>query len=420
MKRNNLPRVKLHHQAGAKSSKNGQKKTPVPGTNMDTLRHVHELQAPQIEPETHNEESQARAEIEAALRQYTNLYDFAPVGYFILRRDGTICQANLSGGQLLGIKREELIEQCFRQFVSTEFYSVLASFLETVFCGHRKEACEIKLLKNKREPIWVRIDATCSDTSFQQGTCHLVVHDITEQKRAENILQVRFRITEFAAEHSLNELLQNALDELCALTDSPIGFFHFVESDQRTLSLQAWSTYTLKEMCTAEGRELHYDIDQAGVWADCVRQGRPIIHNDYASLPHRKGLPKGHATVDREMVFPIIRNQKIVAIIGIGNKSVDYTDSDLAYASRLADVVWDITEHKRAEEALRKSEERYKRMFEDSPISLWEEDFSQVKAYFDNLRLQASPTSAPISKIIPMQSPTVPGWSRCWMSTRQP
>ncbi len=198
------------------------------------------------------------------------------------------------------------------------------------------------------------------------GEPHILhtARDITERKRAEDLVRVRLDLMDCAASHTLDEVLQKTLDQVGALTDSPIGFYHFVESDQKTLSLQAWSTRTLQEFCQAEGKELHYPIDQAGVWVDGVYAKEPVIHNDYASLPHRKGMPAGHAPVIRELVVPILRAGKVVAILGVGNKASDYTKEDVDLVAYFADVAWEVAERKRTEAALIASEVRYRRLFE--------------------------------------------------------
>jgi PAS domain S-box-containing protein len=113
-------------------------------------------------------------------------------------------------------------------------------------------------------------------------------------------------------------------------------------------------------MCTAEGKGFHYSVDSAGVWVECVRERRPVIHNDYARLPHRKGMPPGHAPVLRELVVPVFRGERIVAILGVGNKPCDYSEKDVEMVSQLANLAWDIVLRTRAEEALRESEERFR------------------------------------------------------------
>ena len=49
-------------------------------------------------------------------------------------------------------------------------------------------------------------------------------------------------------------------------------------------------------------------------------------------------------------------------------------------------LVEDVTQRRLAEEELRESEKRYRSLFEHSPVSEWEEDFSGAKAYLDGLR----------------------------------
>ncbi|MBI5562096.1 MAG: PAS domain-containing protein [Deltaproteobacteria bacterium] len=166
---------------------------------------------------------------------------------------------------------------------------------------------------------------------------------------AGNLLGYRGIGRDVTERNPVDELLQKTLDEPEKLTGSTIGFYHFLEAGQNTLSLQNWSTNTLKTMCTAEGKGRHYNISGAG--------------DGYKSLPHRKGMPEGHAPVERELVVPIFRGGGIAAIIGIGNKPQDYDESGIAIVSQIGGVSWDIVVAKRAEEALRKNNEILERIF---------------------------------------------------------
>ncbi|MBI5249740.1 MAG: GAF domain-containing protein, partial [Desulfomonile tiedjei] len=176
---------------------------------------------------------------------------------------------------------------------------------------------------------------------------------------------------EFAGSHTLEELLQAILNEAEALTNSNIGFYHFLQADQETISLQAWSTNTLRNMCTAEGKGLHYSVSAAGVWIDCIRERRAVIHNDYSALAHRKGLPPGHAPVARELVVPVFRANQIVAILGVGNKPYIYDEKDVSTVSLLADLAWDIADRKLSEQALAESEARFRQLYDEAPVAMY-------------------------------------------------
>ena len=188
--------------------------------------------------------------------------------------------------------------------------------------------------------------------------------DITERKLKEKVQAAKLRLVEFSTTHSALELMQRFLDEAEALTDSAIGFYHFVEADQQTLSLQTWSTNTLENACTALGAGTHYAVSDAGVWVDCVRERGPVIHNDYAGLDQKKGLPEGHVPVVRELVVPVIRNKKIMAVLGVGNKPSDYTTGDVDIVQQFADLSWETIVYRRAVDAQRESEARYRSMME--------------------------------------------------------
>ncbi len=175
--------------------------------------------------------------------------------------------------------------------------------------------------------------------------------EITNLKQAEETMQLRLKLFEFAANHSRAELLQYALDEIERITDSAVGFYHFVEADQQTLVLQACFRRALQEFCTDRDVEVRCNLAEAGEWGDCVRQRRPIIHNDCTALPRHKGLPPCRARVKRELIAPTLREGRVVSVLGVGDKPTDYDARDAELVAYVADVVWTVIERKQADDA---------------------------------------------------------------------
>jgi PAS domain S-box-containing protein len=266
--------------------------------------------------------------------------------------EGKITDVNNATEKITGYSRDELIGTDFSVYF-TEPEKARKGYQHVFNEGMvRDYSLEIRNKNGDVTPVLYNA-SVYRDQSGKVVGVFAAARDITERKRTENILQARYRLLKFANSHSLDELLTAALDEIELLTGSKISFYHFLEPDQKTLSLQNWSSNTLKKMCNAEGKGRHYDITQAGVWVECVHKRRPVIHNDYNSLSYRKGLPEGHAPVIRELVVPIFRGNLIKAIIGVGNKSSYYDENDIETLSQLGDLSWDITERKIAEEELK-------------------------------------------------------------------
>lgn len=226
----------------------------------------------------------------------------------------------------------------------------------------------LKIVRDGGDYSWVNVNTSPIFNDGELQPCSVVItfSDITECKQVDKVLESRLRISDYALTRSLDELLTKVLDEAEAITESQIGFFHFVEADQLTLSMQAWSSNTLSTFCTAAVRKQHYPLDSAGVWADCVREKKPLIHNNYELLANRKGMPPGHTPVKRELVVPVFHNNLIVAVLGVGNKRTDYTVQEVRDLQHLANLAWDIVNDKRAQNALKVSREQFKAYIDNS------------------------------------------------------
>ncbi len=189
-----------------------------------------------------------------------------------------------------------------------------------------------------------------------------IVRDVTERKRAEAHLQKDGERTRFLLDLYMralhmddDELYGYVLDEAVRLTDSSIGFLHRVSDDQKEIMLIAWNREARRN-CTA-AFDNHYPLDRAGNWADCVRIGRPVVYNDFALSPNRKGLPAGHTPVERFMSIPALEGDKVRIIFGVGNKAEDYDARDVENLQLVANELQKLLVHRGAEEKLREREE---------------------------------------------------------------
>jgi signal transduction histidine kinase/CheY-like chemotaxis protein len=163
-----------------------------------------------------------------------------------------------------------------------------------------------------------------------------------QTRRAEVMLELP-GVAENLAEVEFMQRGQELAEEL---TGSQVSFIHLVNPDEESIELVAWSKRTLKHYCRA-AFDKHYPVSQAGIWADALRQRRAVIFNDYAAYPNKRGLPAGHAELQRLVSVPVIEGGKVVMIAGIGNKPTDYTELDAETVQLIANAIWGIVQRKR-------------------------------------------------------------------------
>ncbi len=171
-----------------------QKSRPRTASNLtaeELQRPIQELEVHQIELEMQNEElQQVRSELERSLEQYTDLYDFAPVGYFTLDQDGIILNVNLTGAKMVRMERSRILNQNFHKFIHPEYQNEFSSFAQKVFQDQDQEAIEVALQKEGNVDLYTHVKAIISE---DRQECRLALVDISLQKKAEVELRERER-----------------------------------------------------------------------------------------------------------------------------------------------------------------------------------------------------------------------------------
>ncbi|MBN1321947.1 MAG: PAS domain S-box protein [Thermoleophilia bacterium] len=290
---------------------------------------------------------------------------------FVIDFDSRFLDVNTRAVEVLGYSRAELLVMGPAGIDPYLSGGEISKLIEGMGRGDRQL---FETQHRTKDGATIPVEISSSLVSYQGKAAILsIARDITDRRRSELMMQARLRLLELAPATTVKGFLEATLDELETLTDSLVGFCNFVESDGEVVTPQAWSTRTRREFCrTEQGVTLR--VSEAGVWADAIRERRPIIHNDFEALPDRKGMPPGHAALTRELVVPVFRSARIVAVFAVGNKPRDYIQHDVEAVSSLADLAWDIAARKQVETRLLESEARSRRLLDASPDAIFLSD----------------------------------------------
>ena len=177
----------LRAKAEAKFKLKEIKKKP---TAAETQQLLHELRVHQIELEMQNDElRRTQLELETTRANYFDLYNLAPVGYFVVSEQGFILEANLTAAVLLGSDRGALVRQPFSRFIQKDEQDIYYLSRKRLFETGLGQRFELHIVNRTGNSIWVQLDMTVigNNESDVSRSCRLVISDIRERKLAEGV-----------------------------------------------------------------------------------------------------------------------------------------------------------------------------------------------------------------------------------------
>lgn len=186
----------------------------------------------------------------------------------------------------------------------------------------------------------------------------------------------------------LQDFLALTLEKAIELTGSKLGYIFTYDEEKKRLIPQAWSKGALEET-KIPNPPYHFDPEKSALLGEPVRQGKPLILNDYqAPHPLKKGYPEGHVEIRKFLSVPVFKNGKIVALIGLANKETDYEEADVLQIRLLMEAVWRTLERRQVEEALEESQAYFEIALQAAGMGVWRRDLAQNRFFFSDYALK--------------------------------
>ncbi|TFG23262.1 MAG: PAS domain S-box protein [Promethearchaeota archaeon] len=248
--------------------------------------------------------------------------------------------------KILGYNREELMSKPALEFVHPDDREKAVIELKKAF-EIGETSVELRLKSKSGSYVWV--DAKSKSFIDQDGKRKLlgIARDITDNKKIENALK--------ESEEKYKNLFKSIPDGI--VTTSMDG--KILSANQAYLNMLGYSLDELKNM--------NFQLITPEKWREAEAEAMKSF------------MPEGYGTFEKEYI------RKDGSIIPISLTTWLIKDEQ-GNPIKIAGFVEDITERKKAEQNLRESKEKYRTFFDDCPVALWEEDWSELKTYIDNLK----------------------------------
>jgi two-component system cell cycle sensor histidine kinase/response regulator CckA len=300
----------------------------------------------------------------------SDLFNLSSDAIVIIDSKGTILDINQSALNLLCQSRDEVLGVDFKLF--------------TIESDHDNKGFEIHLSRESNYPLTFKtlisqnesnsipVEITINELSANEGESYyycvyksLATSDLEDDYTRKNEIRLNSLMSlAQMSEQTYQTVMDYGLEEGIKLTQSKVGYIYYYNENTELFTLYSWSKSVMKE-CEIQEKRTEYQLDKTGVWGEAVRQRKTIIVNDFPAENNlKKGYPEGHVKLFRFMTIPVFRNGKIVAVVGMGNKETDYNNQDVTQLTLFINSLWNIIDKKRAEEALKSSEEKYRNLVE--------------------------------------------------------
>lgn len=306
--------------------------------------------------------------LEEAKNRYQTLFNSANEPIYLHDMEQRFLEVNDATCKMLEYSRAELLKMTIDKIVSPRFYASLPKEIK-LLNENGSSVIESENITRSGKLIPMEINSHIVD--FEKKRVGMVIsHDISERKQVEKMrkrnearLESIVKISEFKFSNVV-ELLEFAVNEIVNLTESKIGFVYRYNKDLKIFSRPIWSTNLLAEFHdNIFGTNL--PLDKTGLIGDIVKSRKPVMIN-FPQQPNAliNGFPEGNYTLERFLAIPVFHNKEIMAVFGVANKKEDYDSIDEEQMSLLMESTHNLIVRKKAEDALRESENRYRQLIE--------------------------------------------------------